>query len=291
MRPDRSGSINGEPASLPARLAPALSTGSFDIEYSALGDESRRLNAADDSDGDDDAPANVRLSVHADSASGSGTGDIEGASEAAAGGDGSAIVVCGRITTRWRLCLLVSIPLLLVLALLAQFVIVPAVLKSLVASSEVEFELIDISNVSADAVTLSAVGYINVHTFLSAGLGALKTTLFFNSTALGTITLPAMIVSGRSRFTVTDRLQIADVAAFQAFLRASIFDTSVQMQLSASVDVSPRLLGSTLVSFIVIRIEPFFCIFARISSFSHISPWYRATSSCPSSRSVPHHIY
>ena len=266
MRPDRSGSINGEPASLPARLAPALSTGSFDIEYSALGDESRRLNAADDSDGDDDAPSNVRLSVHADSGSG-GTGNVEGASEAAAGGDGSAIVVCGRGTTRWRLCLLVSIPLLLVLALLAQFVIVPAVLNSLVASSEVEFELIDISNVSTDAVTLSAVGYINVHTFLSAGLGALKTTLFFNSTALGTITLPAMIVSGRSRFTVTDRLQIADVAAFQAFLRASIFDTSVQMQLSASVDVLPRLLGSTLVSFIV----TFLCFRPHMFVFFHLT--------------------
>ena len=239
MRPDRSGSINGEPASLPPRLAPALSarsTGSFDVEYSALGDESRRLNAADDSDGDDDnnAPANVRLSVHDDAAA-------SGGKEA----DESAIVVCGRGTTRWRLCLLVSIPLLLVLALVAQFAIVPAVLNSLVGSSEVEFELIDISNVGADAVTLSAVGYINVHTFLSAGLGALKTTLFFNSTALGTITLPAMIVSGRSRFTVTDRLQIADVAAFQAFLRASIFDKSVQMQLSASVDVSPRFLGRT----------------------------------------------
>jgi hypothetical protein len=288
MRPDRSGSINGEPASLPPRLAPALSTGSFDIEYSALGDESRRLNAADDSDGDDDVPSNVRLSVHADSVSG-GTGDIDGASEAA--GDGSAIVVCGRGTTRWRLCLLVSIPLLLMLALLAQFVIVPAVLNSLVASSEVEFELIDISNVSTDAVTLSAVGYIYVHTFLSAGLGALKTTLFFNSTALGTITLPAMIVSGRSRFTVTDRLQIADVAAFQAFLRASIFDTSVQMQLSASVDVSPRFLGCTLISLIVIRLEPFLCIFARMYSCSYISPWYRATSSCHSSRSVTHHIH
>lgn len=243
MRPDRSGSINGEPASLPSRLAPALSsTGSFDIEYSALGDESRRLKADDESDGDDDAPANVRLSVHDESARGA-KGDIDGASEA----DGSAtgIVVCGRGTTRWRLCLLVSIPLLLVLALLAQFVIVPAVLNSLVASSEVEFELIDISNVGTDAVTLSAIGYINVHTFLSAGLGALKTTLFFNSTALGTITLPAMIVSGRSRFTVTDRLQFADVTAFQAFLRASIFDTSVQMQLAASVDVSPRFLGCT----------------------------------------------